>query len=195
MSHKLNLRANRIARGGGMSARVASTMAAILLGTIGCIEAAQGQQSGAQQLNPAPNAPKTVPEPTPQGGSNGQPANICQELVAFLQQRNANPPQAAGVPPAASQPSGHAGSAQAGARAEAGGDAAQRESGQVTSIPKGQTAARAPTLSLTQAQAHAAANDLGACQNAAREMRRAGVPMPDSLIALAALRRDLLQGR
>src|SRR5688572_22189963 len=37
-----------------------------------------------------------------------------------------------------------------------------------------------------------AANDLRACQDAARRMRRAGVPMPDGLIALAALREDLL---
>jgi DNA topoisomerase IB len=39
----------------------------------------------------------------------------------------------------------------------------------------------------------AKANDLRACQDVVRQMRRAGVAMPDSLIALAALGPDLLE--
>jgi len=49
------------------------------------------------------------------------------------------------------------------------------------------------TRNLPSSHAYLNANDLLACQEAARRMRGAGVLMPDGLIALAALRSDLLQ--
>ncbi|WP_163264503.1 hypothetical protein [Chelativorans alearense] len=77
----------------------------------------------------------------------GRPANLCQELLAFVQ----NPPEAA--------------------------------------APAGQSAAaevKIP-LSLERAEQLAEANDIAACQDAARKLRLAGVPMPSPLLALTAL--------
>lgn len=42
-------------------------------------------------------------------------------------------------------------------------------------------------LSVEQAEELAAANDMAACQDAARKLRLAGAPMPSPLLALAAL--------
>jgi hypothetical protein len=50
-----------------------------------------------------------------------------------------------------------------------------------------------PFVTLNQAHAYLDANDLSVCQESARQMRRAGVAMPDGLMALAALRPDLLK--
>jgi hypothetical protein len=55
-------------------------------------------------------------------------------------------------------------------------------------VPPPESAQKPPFVT-----AYLNANDLLACQEAARRMRGAGVPMPDGLIALAALRSDLLQ--
>jgi hypothetical protein len=59
-------------------------------------------------------------------------------------------------------------------------------------VPPPERGGKPPSVTLEQARTLLAANDLRACQQAAQHMRRAGVPMPDGLIALAALREDLL---
>ena len=48
-------------------------------------------------------------------------------------------------------------------------------------------------MTLDQARLYASANDLRACQDAVRQMRRVGIALPNGLLALAALRPDLLE--
>jgi hypothetical protein len=169
----------------------------------------------AQQLNPArpllppelavaPVAPKTVPEPTIHAGYT--PANICHELVAFLEQRAAAPATGAGTQPQNVSPGPLQQSTQSAARTQSPGQGAaappsappavdrpQFSSGLTTSVPPAESGDKPPFVAVEQARAYEAANDLRACQEAARQMRRAGVPMPDGLIALAALRPDLIE--
>ena len=173
-------------------------------------DSAQGRE-----LMVAPSAPQQKPEAVRSGNagqqveSTGRPANICQELVAFLQQEAAKAATPAGG--AASASGGQAagpGSAQNSAQGPATNQAApgtagpgqtspsvdrpQQSSGQAAPIPGG-GANTAPTqLSLDQAQSLARANDLGGCQKSAQQLRRAGVALPPGLLALAALRDDLL---
>jgi hypothetical protein len=71
-------------------------------------------------------------------------------------------------------------------------DKPQQSSGQTAPIPSGGNAQKPSPVTLQQAQELAARGDQRACRDAAQQMRRAGVTMPDTLIALAALRPDLL---
>jgi hypothetical protein len=50
-----------------------------------------------------------------------------------------------------------------------------------------------PSLTLEQAQGLAQQNNLVGCQDEVQKMRKAGVPLPAALIALAALKREALQ--
>ena len=72
-------------------------------------------------------------------------------------------------------------------------DVPQQKSGMAAPVPPPESAQKPPFVTVEQARAYLNANDLLACQEAARRMRGAGVLMPDGLIALAALRSDLLQ--
>jgi hypothetical protein len=169
----------------------------------------------AQQLGPgrplpppelavAPVAPKTVPETTIHAGYT--PANICRELVTYLEKRAAAPATGAGSQPQNVSPGPLQQSTQSAARTQSPGQGAaappsappavdrpQFSSGLTTPVPPAESGDKPPFVTVEQARAHEAANDLRACQEAARQMRRAGVPMPDGLIALAALRPDLLE--
>jgi hypothetical protein len=127
----------------------------------------------------APTTPQRVPEsPAPVGG---KPANICLELVAFVERKTQSAAQqdtpAAGPLP---QPPPVV-------------DVPQQKSGIVAPVPPPESAQKPPFVTLDQVRAYLNANELLACQEAARQMRRAGVPMPDGLMALAALRPDLLK--
>ena len=127
----------------------------------------------------APVAPQRVLEAPAPGG--GKPANICLELVAFVERQmqsaaRQDTPGAAHVP----QPPPVV-------------DVPQQRSGIVAPVPPPVSAQKPPFVTLDQVRAYLNANDLLACQEAARQMRRAGVPMPDGLMALAALRPDLLK--
>ena len=51
----------------------------------------------------------------------------------------------------------------------------------------GKSVAKDSVLSVAEAEDLAGANDIAACQAAARELRLAGVAMPPPLLALAAL--------
>jgi len=156
------------------------------------------------ELMVAPIAPKTTAEPTADGG---KPADICRELGAFLEQRTATsqatgpaPPtsaQDASAPPRAEQQPGKIASVPPGSTATSAPppaiDKPQHTSGLLAPIPPGETGAKPPLVTLDRARAYAAANDVRACQEAVRQMRRAGVAMPDGLLALAALRPELLE--
>ena len=188
-----------------------------------------------------PAATSTAPAAPANSGANsgaGQqvdaagPANLCQELLAFMQ---APPPEEAAPAPAkpAAASTGQAAPAQQGASALAGttgsgedasakpdseADSAEEVTGQdgvATDAPepsnekvaagsvadapqKDSLAAPLPPADVTstpkesvitvaQAEELAAANDIAACQDTARQMRVAGISMPPPLIALAAL--------
>jgi hypothetical protein len=182
-------------------------MAALALSPSWAQGDASGQSARPPALEVAPNARRIMPEPSSQGGTR---ADICAELVAFLEQKTAaasrDPPSGAVAPGAAAparngQPSGQG---PPGQPAPAGGttsspasgppkvDVVQHDSGLVGPVPSAKPSEKQPPISLEDARALAAAKDLARCQDAARRMRRAGVPMPDGLIALAALRPDLL---
>jgi hypothetical protein len=142
-------------------------------------------------------------------------------VVAFLKQPPAAPPAAApaapppAAPPAAAAPAGQGAvtpsPTQSGSSVPQGGSATAVEAPRNTGVPAGQNAtapqtsgqsapipqapapAKAPPVSLQQAEALAGANDIAGCRAAAQTMRKAGVAMPGGLLALAGLRLDLLQ--
>jgi hypothetical protein len=148
----------------------------------------------------APSAPNQKTETTQQGGG-GQPANICKELVAFLdeQAKKAQAPQAApqagqapapNAPPASSQTPATPQSA--GQAAAQGGERVQQSSGQSAPIPQGGTA-QGPTIAIEQARAWTEGNDVKGCQDGTRRLRKAGIALPPGLLALAALKPELIE--
>jgi hypothetical protein len=158
------------------------------------------QQQEPQQprdLMVAPSPGEKTPEPTssnPGIHSAGVPANVCGELVAFFQ-RKAAEAAAPADPTKAGQGSG---SAQQGSQTAGPGqtappmDQVQQRSGLSAPVPQDAKTSGATHLNLEQAQKLAQGNDLRGCQSAAQQMRRAGVSLPAGLLALAALREDLL---
>jgi hypothetical protein len=150
---------------------------------------AKGQADQADALRVAPNAPRTTPEVQSDPAAGGGPADICRELVAVVQKTAAdnarpNPATNAATQAPAARPAGGTNNASA--------DTSQRQSGVSGPVPKDDTVSASPKLSLEQAQSLAGAHDLHGCQRAAQQMRRAGVALPPGLLALAALREDLL---
>lgn len=144
----------------------------------------------------------------------GPPANLCQELVAFVHPKAPDASPAGGAPQpataavqapdkgAAQQPSSGAGEVQQ--KSGLSGPVAQTGPG--ASGPQGQAQAQAQAApapagapagappqkkpspeQIAQVDAAAGANDIPACRAAARAMRVAGVVMPAPLLALSAL--------
>lgn len=146
---------------------------------------AEPQQPGerAKDLAVAPQAPPKA-DVQPSGNearvAPGGPANICRELVAFLRPKPAPAPPAG----AASQPGPNPASSAAGRSVQA--------SGQPAPVPQAPTAPPPPAGALDEATALADANDLTGCQKAVQKMRRGGVAVPAPLLALAALKPELL---
>ncbi|MER2267248.1 hypothetical protein [Methylobacterium oxalidis] len=186
-----------------------------------------------------PDASQQGP-PSP-GRSAGKPANLCQELLAFVHQPD--PAQKADAQPAQlatavqapktgseeSKPSGTAGapqqtSGQSGQIPNSGpGAAGPQGQSQNAAAPSGATANVAPNpQSAPQAQGQpapqpapaqpaapkapkptaeaiqkveqaAAGNDLQSCRAVGQQMRRAGVAVPAPLLALMALKSELLE--
>lgn len=126
---------------------------------------------GAEDQKALTVAPQAQPMQTEAAGHHPGPANICRDLVAFLQPK----PQAP-VAGAAASPSGPA----------------PQTSGQTAPIPQNRSSAQPASVTLEEASAYESANDLRACQQAVQKMRRAGVALPPGLLALAALRPELL---
>jgi hypothetical protein len=155
-----------------------------------------GQEAQPRELTVAPNAPRKTPEPEAQAGgqvqSTGAPANICEELVAYLKQPKPVSPGNAASPPQAPNAASAAQPVSPGQTAPAV-DRPQQSSGQSAPIAgNDHQDAAAPQVGLDRAQALLNGNDLKGCQKAAREMRRAGAALPAGLLALAALREELL---
>lgn len=163
--------------------------------------------AGAQTPSPPPQAA--------QGGANqgaaaqGGPANICGELIAFMKQpapaqvaanqappaqvaTAVNAPQGASPQQGGSPPAG--GAQQAGAQPATGGQQASGQgappsagvAGQIPATQTPSTPAEAK-FSLEAAEGLARENNLLRCREETQKMRRAGVKLPDALIALAAL--------
>jgi hypothetical protein len=139
----------------------------------------------------------------------GPPANLCQELVAFVHPKTPDAPAGGVGQPApaavqapdrgaAQQPSSGAGETQqksglSGPVAQNGPGAsgpqgqAQAQS-QAAPAPSGAPAQKGPSPEqIAQVDAAAGANDIQACRAAAQGIRRAGVVMPAPLLALSAL--------
>jgi len=153
----------------------------IVLVTSGLVNISKSEErtgyAAPEQGSPSQKAltvvPQAVPPQTETAASRRGQANICQDLVAFLQPK----------PPAAGQTPGLASSAIG---------PAPQASGQSAPIPQTQSAPQPNLITLEEASAYAGANDLRVCQEAAQKMRRAGVALPPGLIALAALKPELL---
>jgi hypothetical protein len=144
---------------------------------------AQADQTDA--LRVAPNAPRATPEVEPAEGR----ADVCQEVVTFVQKAAADASQAnPGASTAARSPT----AAPAPATSNASPDTSQRQSGVSAPVPQEENASAPATLSLDEARSLAGAHDLRGCQQAVQKMRRAGVALPPGLLALAALRDDLV---
>jgi hypothetical protein len=146
-------------------------LALLLTAAVLLSSAATAQQT--QELTPAPNAPNQQRETGVSGNSAGKPANVCQELVAYFKSKQAAGGRASTAAPNVA-------------------DKPQQDSGQSGTIPNQSRGQGSDQLTPEQAQALADANDLRACQQAAQKMRRAGVALAGGLLALAALREDLL---
>lgn len=182
-------------------------------------------------------------EPASDPAGAGEPANLCQELLAFVE-TSSSEGEAAAAPAAAADDSAEGVDAAEGQPAEEGAEteaaaagddsapasgeaiasqpveetsSAQAASGQTgpahgapepnsdstemggaknadlkagMSAPTptdGESAPKDPVLSVAEAEELASANDIAACQNAARDLRLAGVAMPAPLLALTAL--------
>jgi hypothetical protein len=132
-------------------------------------------------------APQAQPSVTEAPAARPGPANICQDLAAFLQPK----PLAPDGGPVAGRPPGQTAAGPSNIAPPAGGQP-QQASGQSAPVPQTQTAPQPGWIPLEEVRAYAEANDLRACQQAIQKMRRAGVALPPGLIALAALKPDLL---
>jgi hypothetical protein len=130
----------------------------------------------APQAAPAANPQVSATEPP---GTGAGPANICRELVAFLEKKAAAQQPAAGV-----QPGPNPATSAAGASVQA--------SGQPAPVPQAPAGSAPNADALAKASVMAEANDLQGCQQTARTMRRAGLDLPPALLALAALKPELL---
>jgi hypothetical protein len=163
-----------------VTAAVIGHMAPVQSGT------AFAQADRPQELMTAPNSPNQKAEPSASGGQQGT-ANICRELIAFLEQqaRTRASQAAAGAKPATET------AAPAG-QASQSADRPQRTSGQSAPIPSAQPSTAPTQISPDEAKSLLEVNDLRTCRDRAREMRRAGVALPPGLLALAALREELL---
>ncbi len=167
---------------------------------------AWSQQQRPPDLTVAPNAPNKQTETSQAQGAAGRPANICQELVTYLEQQAAKKAEGGqqGAPQAAQQPAKPQQPAQAAQQPAPSGanpstgqtapavDKPQHSSGQAAPIPHDGKASEGPTIPIEQARAMKESKDLRACQEATRRLRKAGIALPPSLLALAALRDDLL---
>ena len=149
---------------------------------------AQADQADTRKV--APNAPTSAPEVRSETADGAGKADICQELVAFVQKASAEPLKPDHAKDSAAPPPSAPGT---GATNNASPDTSQRQSGISAPVPKGDTPIAPAKPSLEQAQSLAGAHDLRGCQRAAQQMRRAGVALPPGLLALAALREDLLR--
>lgn len=142
---------------------------------------------------------------------SGRPANLCQELLAFVKQPEpakeaaATPPQqaiAVSNPSGASQgtassaggdvqqKSGLSGPTPGGSPNQAGTDAQRGPANQAKDAPAATKPASAPhpdAATIAAVEAAAAADDQLGCRSAARTMRMHGVALPPPLLALAAL--------
>jgi hypothetical protein len=171
----------------GLSAKALSAcfvLGAMMLTMSGALDRAGCEErSGAppqeQRSPPQPKeltvAPQALPTQTESPSLPQGPASICHDLVVFLQPKPPAPAQAPGP----------------GAAPSAGGQAPQA-SGQSAPIPQSQPAAEPGPITLEEASGYAEANNLRACQEALQKMRRAGVALSPGLIALAALKPELL---
>jgi hypothetical protein len=137
----------------------------------------------ADTLRVAPNAPRATPEVRSEPAEGR--ADVCQELVAFVEKAAADTSQAnpgASTAPAPPAP----------ATSNASPDTSQRQSGVSAPVPQRENASAPVKLSLEEARSLAGAHDLRGCQKAVQQMRRAGVALPPGLLAIAALRDDLV---
>ena len=103
-----------------------------------------------------------------------------RELTAFLQPK----PTQESQPAAGSQPGPNRTSSAAGPSVQG--------SGQPAPVPQAPTAATPSPAAAEEAISVAQANDLAGCQKAVQKMRRSGVALPPGLIALAAMKPELL---
>ncbi|GEP12171.1 hypothetical protein [Methylobacterium gnaphalii] len=149
-----------------------------------------------------------APPPSPAG----QPANLCQELLAFVKQPE--PAKQAATPPPQQATAVSNASNQSQGVPSSKGDEVQKKAGlsgpvdgkvtedkgandprtRANADAKDPAAAAKPAPSprpdadmVAKVEASAAANDQSACRGAARAMRIAGVVLPAPLLALAAL--------
>ncbi|RWJ59190.1 MAG: hypothetical protein EOR32_23350 [Mesorhizobium sp.] len=164
---------------------------------------------------PEPTAPATETA-TPAAAQASGPANLCQELLAFMKAPAEVATPTAAAP--AQQPGTSTSSTAAPAKPETGTGSAQKITGQsgvatdspqpnkekvasgsATNAPQKESRAaplppsdtsstpKDSVINVAKAEELAAAKDIAQFQKTARQMRVAGVAMPPPLLALAAL--------
>jgi hypothetical protein len=170
-----------------------------------------GNLAAAGSMAQAPGQPSATP-PAPASSQSGRPANLCQELVAYLRQPKpaptgqANPAlnTALQAPTSGNQPQpagqgapttgGMAGPIPADSRqATSGSAAAPAAPASPSAAPSAGPAANQTQAALEEAEALARGNDIAGCRAATQRMRLAGAPLPPALLALGALDLKYLQ--
>ena len=166
-------------------------------------------------LSPVATLAETGPAP---GAGSGKPANICQELIAFVHPpapaapTGSPPPQAATAvqAPAQGQPAPTASPAAGEPQQKSGLSGPVAQTGPGASGPQGEAQKAAPPAApppataatgapkpspemIEQVDAAARNNDIVGCRDTARKMRVAGVALPAPLLALTALDLKYLQ--
>jgi hypothetical protein len=158
--------------------------------------AAQGGSAQPSDLTVAPGAPRQMPEATAPVSTSaaGTPANICQELLAFVQSQAQAAPAANVSTNANSAATIATQSQQTGAPGQTAPpvDRNQHASGQSAPVPTDNKVTTRVDISASQAEELLRANNLRGCQSAVRRLRLDGVALPPGLLALAALREDLV---
>jgi hypothetical protein len=142
-----------------------------------------GEKTADAPAQPADDDAAAAGEETAAAGEDSSPAS-----------GEAVPPRAPSESGSAQDVSGQSGPAHEApepnteAAAQGNVDNAPQTSGLSAPVPMEATEAEEDvSLSLANAEELADANDIAACQDAARKLRLAGVPMPEPLLALTAL--------
>jgi hypothetical protein len=180
--------------------------AALILLSLGLCAGAQAQNATGSDpptakpraLTVAPDSPEKIPDAKPGNNARaaGMPANICLELIAFLETKAAasQPPtdQSKAVESGGKTTPPKTGTAGPGQTAPPM-DQSQQRSGLSAPTPQDDSTTGNSQVTMEKAKALANSNDLRGCQRATQEMRLAGEALPPPLLALAALRGDLLK--
>jgi hypothetical protein len=149
----------------------------VLLPMLACGVKAQQNSGGEEKLQVAPMAPNSneVPRDAASNPTGGGPANICTELQAYLSK-----------PKEEKQEDGARRAQQSGKSNDPAKSETQSSAGLTSPVPNEESSQGNSTQAV-------AASDPLACREQVQKMRRAGEKLPPALLALGAMKKELLR--